>query len=382
MKNVALFSAFGLALVATACQPKKPQVATVKDTTTIGERTVDLTKNQNADGVDAERLKAEIAKRRAKEPYESSYECLTAQSQKIVDHFKRTDPNSPFVRDITIDELTAIRIYTGSAYRDINGLLRQKNAAGLKEWEGTIGEASSGLVKLQRNRAYREEVKRGASLDEAKIKPYRDALASGKPITERAFVSSSYAGGGFGGSVKFLIRGRTGVRIDEISIFPNEKEVLFPPGAEFRVTSVEKKKLAREAPVEDKGAATWEDGKTPEICEKEMEAASKAASNGNGDPSSSSSVRAEKFTDEIGIGEGAMWAGDGPSSRPPGEAIALVDVVGGSDGTSDGDVQQPQQPVQSNGGGSGGYNDGGLGTQRPEEDEEVTVIMMEEVTGT
>ncbi len=379
MRNVALFSAVGLALLGTACQPKKPQVATVKDTTTIGERTVDLTKHQNADGADAERLKAEIAKRRAKESYESSYACLTAQSQKIVDHFKRTDPDSPFVRDITIDELTAIRIYTGSAYRDINGLLRQKNAAGLQEWEGTIGEASSGLVKLQKNRAYRQEVKRGASLDEAKIKPYRDAMSSGKAITERAFVSSSYAGGGFGGSVKFLIRGRTGVRIDEISIFPNEKEVLFPPGAEFRVISVEKKKLAPEAPVEDKGSASWDDGKTPEICEKEMEAASKAANNGNGDPSVSSDVRTEKFTDEVGIGDGLLWAGDGPSNRRLGEAIALVDV-GGADGTVVDEVQQPQQPVQSNGG-SGGFNDGGLGTQRPDEDQEVTVIMMEEVTG-
>lgn len=83
-----------LALSAVACQPKKPQVAAVKEETTIGDRKVDLTNNANSGDADAVKMRAEITKRR-EAGMDLSYECWTAQSQKIIDHYKAKDLPRP-----------------------------------------------------------------------------------------------------------------------------------------------------------------------------------------------------------------------------------------------------------------------------------------------
>ena len=56
----------------------------------------------------------------------------------------------------------------------------------------------------------------------------------GRVVTEAGFTSASY-GRGFSGNVRFTIHGRHGKRIDQLSAYPKEREVLFDAGTRFRV---------------------------------------------------------------------------------------------------------------------------------------------------
>ena len=57
-------------------------------------------------------------------------------------------------------------------------------------------------------------------------------------VEEEAFTSTSYdQGAKFGGNVEFEIRSRTGTRIDFLSRFPSEKEVLLVAGTRLKVVS-------------------------------------------------------------------------------------------------------------------------------------------------
>ena len=54
---------------------------------------------------------------------------------------------------------------------------------------------------------------------------------------EAAFTSAS-TGKGFSGNVRFTIHGRHGKRIERLSAYPSEREVLFKAGTQFRVLNV------------------------------------------------------------------------------------------------------------------------------------------------
>lgn len=268
MKNKLLFSlGLPLVLALSALGCKKQSGSEVLATTTVGSDVVDLTTYKSSNAEDNQRLRQEIT-RRADGSVSESYACLKARAEQI----QGKVPEGSAFRSIPVDELVAIRIYTGSEYREINRLLRTRDAAGLGTWHGTVVLASSGLNRLP---SYREVVERGATLSPAVIKLYEDAKNAGKPITERGFISTTFGkveNIGFSGNVKFVIRGKSGRRIDEISLFPNEKEVLFPPGADFNVKSVRKVSRAEAtdagvAPPPGGGGHTpfnW--GDTPEAC--------------------------------------------------------------------------------------------------------------------
>ncbi len=59
-------------------------------------------------------------------------------------------------------------------------------------------------------------------------------------MTEAAFTSAS-VGRGFGGNVRFTIRSLHGKRIDRLSRYPSEREVLFRAGTRFRVLKRERR---------------------------------------------------------------------------------------------------------------------------------------------
>ena len=73
-------------------------------------------------------------------------------------------------------------------------------------------------------------LKRGVTLSPAEIARY----VPGRIVTEAGFTSASY-GRGFSGNVRFIIHGRHGKRIDRLSAYPKEGEVLFDAGTRFRV---------------------------------------------------------------------------------------------------------------------------------------------------
>ena len=61
----------------------------------------------------------------------------------------------------------------------------------------------------------------------------------GGVVTEKAFTSSTFGGKSYDGKYKFRILSKHGKRIDFLSKFPQEKEVLFRPATNFVVKSIQ-----------------------------------------------------------------------------------------------------------------------------------------------
>ena len=141
---------------------------------------------------------------------------------------------------LTDVEVAMIRAYSTSdssyGYRPINGALvkamRGTPPADWKVWEAYRDVLNSALAKLPK---YQGTVKRGINVSDKKlIERYR----VGQIVDESAFVSTSYTAG-WAGNVRFSITSKTGVKIEDISNHPGEKEVLMKAGTKFRVLEVD-----------------------------------------------------------------------------------------------------------------------------------------------
>jgi len=140
---------------------------------------------------------------------------------------------------LTIYEKTLIYHYTKDGYASVNRALRE----GAKRSELSVLLERS-LKKLP---DYVDTVHRTVFLGNTALARYRDALLTGAPVTEVAFISSSrspktarimprY-------NTRFQIVSKHGKRIEDISCagshtIENEKEVLFCPGSKFEVLQV------------------------------------------------------------------------------------------------------------------------------------------------
>lgn len=133
------------------------------------------------------------------------------------------------------DELVALRVYTSNAYREINKALRTRDPNTLPHLRYLILAASSGLNKLG---AAPCVAKRGTTLPANVVATLRE----GGPYSDRAFLSTTYAPQippDFQGKATFIIEADKCPKIDWLSEFPSEKEVLFPPGTDFVITDLE-----------------------------------------------------------------------------------------------------------------------------------------------
>ncbi|MGE0174669.1 MAG: ADP-ribosyltransferase domain-containing protein [Oligoflexales bacterium] len=140
-------------------------------------------------------------------------------------------------------EVVSITAYTDMLYSMINRSLRSKDPAAMQPFTNIIASATSGLRKLKKHQG---TVYRGALLGEENADLYVDAFNLEDPILELAFVSTSYdessafkkenEGDRFG--IRFEITSYTGVEVENLSIHPDEKEVLFAPGTWFQVTGI------------------------------------------------------------------------------------------------------------------------------------------------
>lgn len=130
---------------------------------------------------------------------------------------------------LTPEQQSAIRDYSDGGYRRMNEQLRDRTVA--DRIRRKIDTLTSALDNLP---DFRGDVFRGATVDDPKLlKRYRRV---GETITERAFVSASRSPSkAFSGNVRFYIISRHGKEIEEWSAYPDEEEVLFAPGAQFKV---------------------------------------------------------------------------------------------------------------------------------------------------
>lgn len=139
-------------------------------------------------------------------------------------------------------EAQSIRLYTGKYFAQMNGAMRGSRG----DWDkfkGVILAAASGLHKLE-NRAFVGMVFRTENIPVEKIPMLVAAYQKDAFILERSFISAttkdelkfSY-GSAARAKISYVIHSKSGVDVSPLSNFPAEKEVLFAPGAVFKVDS-------------------------------------------------------------------------------------------------------------------------------------------------
>jgi len=133
------------------------------------------------------------------------------------------------------EELVAIILYTSSHFVEMNRTLRQGDTSSLDEHGDAIHLADKGLDKLP---SYQGWVHRGVdSLPAEVLAKY----VPGQTVTEHSFTSTSYDDGAqFAGNVQFKIKSKDGKLVESLSRYDTEKEVLFRPGATFKVLDKER----------------------------------------------------------------------------------------------------------------------------------------------
>lgn len=131
-------------------------------------------------------------------------------------------------KKLDMRELAAVNVYTSNFYTKINHPLRTKDPVALKKFEAIIKVAASGLNKIP---AISCRAKRGTNLPLDVI----ETITPSKKFVESAFMSTT-VGTPFSGSVEFTVTSDNCKDVSWLSQYPNEREVLFPPGSEFVVT--------------------------------------------------------------------------------------------------------------------------------------------------
>ncbi len=95
---------------------------------------------------------------------------------------------------------------------------------------------NSALDKLE---SYKGNVYRGADLSLEVINKYKKAAETGEPYTENYYLSTSKDREGvFDRNTMYQIKSKNGKQIEELSLFSEEKEVLFKEGTKFKINSV------------------------------------------------------------------------------------------------------------------------------------------------
>lgn len=130
---------------------------------------------------------------------------------------------------LTPEQQSAIRDYSDRGYERINRQLRERAVTDRTRRE--IDILSSVLKNLP---DFRGDVFRGTTIGElALLRKYQRV---GETITERAFTSASRSPlKAFSGNVRFYIASKHGKEIDSWSAYPEEEEVLFQRGTQFKV---------------------------------------------------------------------------------------------------------------------------------------------------
>ncbi|MBI5542677.1 MAG: hypothetical protein HY901_02220 [Deltaproteobacteria bacterium] len=159
----------------------------------------------------------------------------SGQTRRLEEQVRNVLHQHPELASIPREDLMALCYYTGSGYRDLNGALRtQLLDDAYHQLSPTMKAASSALNQLP---SYQGTTYRGADLASEVLAQYEP----GKVVGERAFMST--ASGGYASSwgsknALFVVNVKKSAHdVSHLSFYPDEKEVLFTPGTEFKVLS-------------------------------------------------------------------------------------------------------------------------------------------------
>ena len=126
--------------------------------------------------------------------------------------------------------------YTGDFFVDINYYLRNGGEPKEEFFEKYRKVMNSALDKLE---SYKGTVYRGADLSLEVINKYKKAAETGEPYTENYYLSTSKDREGvFDRNTMYQIKSKNGKQIEELSLFSEEKEVLFKEETKFKINSV------------------------------------------------------------------------------------------------------------------------------------------------
>lgn len=135
---------------------------------------------------------------------------------------------------MTQNEITALMMYSMSAYRKLNVALRDQDTVMLEQFRIYIKTLNSALDKIKN---YEGFVKRGAGTNRDRF----DDHQVGAIVTYPSYTSTSI-GNGFGGVARYVIYSKTCKYIAPFSVASAEEEVLCKPGTQFKVVYREDKK--------------------------------------------------------------------------------------------------------------------------------------------
>jgi hypothetical protein len=143
---------------------------------------------------------------------------------------------NPHVDGVQFDEFLSLHVYTTNLYQPINNGLRGLDPVSKQRWSGVAEKADSALRKLSENgQSYEGTVVRGDTFSDDMIETL---FPEGGIHSDPGFKSSSMdPEGAFTGNTITYIRSKSGVNIRDLSVKPNEEEVLFRPKTKFKVIS-------------------------------------------------------------------------------------------------------------------------------------------------
>lgn len=219
-----------LAIITSSCRPhNKDSASTLREDTVFTQGPVDLTTfkiDTQEEQKNYQLFEAELKRNNI------SYESMASMSDVLA--LNAPAEIKTLISSGVIDrhELAALLYYTTGAYQTLNVPLRNADTSQLKTWAYTIKVASSGLNKIPGKPCI---AKRGTGLPPEILKKLQPAAR----FREKAFLSTTVGKipTQFVKAVEMEIHSANCRGIAWVSYYPNEKEVLFPPGSEFTVTS-------------------------------------------------------------------------------------------------------------------------------------------------
>ncbi|WP_439236382.1 phage minor head protein [Lonepinella koalarum] len=157
------------------------------------------------------------------------------QFDDVTKHLEKTEV-AKAIEQYKLSKAEAISIigYTGELYRSLNTALRLDKATEVQKT--FTRQLNKALDKLPN---YIGKTYRIAKLDKKALLRYAEKAI----VTEYAFTSTTKNKKlkTFSGNVKFVIKGKTGKDIENISLYKNEREVLFKNGKRFYIEKIQEK---------------------------------------------------------------------------------------------------------------------------------------------
>ncbi len=135
-------------------------------------------------------------------------------------------------------EAMSVIAYTGAIHRPLNKALRTGTASA--EQLVLAKTLDNALKKIP---VHNKTTYRNIELSKKELKAFLARYQQGAIVEEYQFTSTSKTEQniGFSGNVKFIIHGKTGRDIEQISLYPHEREVLFQTKKRFYVRNVQQK---------------------------------------------------------------------------------------------------------------------------------------------